>query len=270
MSTKRVEKPVADCRARGLCLAEALITLVIGSMVLVAVLAVYARIERSSEAATVTLDSSRLAEEVLQRIAEDLDKIVVASSDTLIQLPGNKRVKGLASSRLEIIKNVYNSENKPVTFERIIWQTYPDPYGNGMILYRAHSGIVGEDKLLDQQKEDWERQLFVPVCQGVTFFQVQAIKNGKLFEKWASPTLPMGVVVTISFAEPYETVGGVLDVPEEEKITRTIAVDRTRSIRFNFASTLKSLKAAEDPNSENIDQDNAEQRAEPAEPNQLI
>ncbi len=43
---------------------------------------------------------------------------------------------------------------------------------------------------------------------------------------------PGGIEVAISSAEPFKTVRGTLDVPDEEKIARTIAVDRTRKIGF--------------------------------------
>jgi hypothetical protein len=38
--------------------------------------------------------------------------------------------------------------------------------------------------------------------------------------------------VTISFAKPFQTPAGVLDVPEEDKVKRTITIDRTRKINF--------------------------------------
>ena len=54
-------------------------------------------------------------------------------------------------------------------------------------------------------------------------------------DKWVSDSLPLGIVVTISFAEPFKTLDGTLDVPEDEKITRHIAIDRTREIKFALA-----------------------------------
>jgi hypothetical protein len=44
--------------------------------------------------------------------------------------------------------------------------------------------------------------------------------------------LPPGVRVTVSFAQPHETVRGAWEVQEEEKISRTIAIDKTRKIKF--------------------------------------
>jgi hypothetical protein len=43
-------------------------------------------------------------------------------------------------------------------------------------------------------------------------------------------------VVTISFAEPYKRADGTFDVLDEEKIIRTIAIDRTRKIRFDTST----------------------------------
>ena len=62
--------------------------------------------------------------------------------------------------------------------------------------------------------------------------EIIAITGKDPVERWnGSP--PRGIVVTISFAEPYKKADGTFDVPDEEKIIRTIAVDRTRKIRFD-------------------------------------
>jgi hypothetical protein len=61
---------------------------------------------------------------------------------------------------------------------------------------------------------------------------VQVPKDEEFQDKWSGPSLPYGVVVTISFAEPYKTISGTFDVPETEKISRTIAINRTRKIDF--------------------------------------
>jgi hypothetical protein len=44
----------------------------------------------------------------------------------------------------------------------------------------------------------------------------------ELIEKWNGAP-PRGIIVTISFAEPYKRADGAFDVPEEEKYIRTIA-----------------------------------------------
>ncbi len=218
---------------RGFSLAEVLAALTIGAMVLIAVLGIYSRAGRSAAAITHKLDSSRLPSEVLQRIAEDLDRIIASGSDTKVTIE-NKLDNLYPTARLTILKNYYDKGNKPQTLEEIIWQTSYDYDTDSLVLYRSHSGVGLEDKLLDERRESWEKGYpFVPICDGVTFFKIQVPRGEELSDRW-SGSPPRGIVVTISFAEPFKTVAGDLDVPDEEKITRTIAVDRTRKIRFIF------------------------------------
>lgn len=72
----------------------------------------------------------------------------------------------------------------------------------------------------------------MPVCTGVTFFKVQAYTGETPQDKWTSNSPPYGVIATISFAEPFKTAAGTLDVLDSEKNVRTIAIDRTRKIKF--------------------------------------
>jgi len=215
-------------------LAEVLTALTIGSMVLVAVLSIYSRTENAAAGVTRRLDSTRLPAEILQCIAEDLDRVAGTSSDAKITIE-NKIVNGLQTARLRISNTFYNKQNKKQTFEEIIWQgNYDYEADNGLILYRSHSGVTAEDKLLDDQKENWEKELFVPICAGVTFFKIEARRDETLLDKWTSTELPYGIVVTVSFAEPFKKLDGTLDVPEAEKISRTIAVSKSRKIKFKI------------------------------------
>lgn len=222
-------------RQTGFSLAEVLAALTIGAMILIAVLGIYARAERSAAAVTHKLDSSRLPREVLQRIAEDLDQIISSDPGTKITID-NKFEEGLPTARMTILKTIRDSKDEELTFEEITWQTKYDYQtdANGLVLYRSHSGIALEDKLLEDfpRKEKWERELFVPICSGVAFFRIQVSNGGDLQDKWTSDSLPAGIVVTISFAKPYKILDGTLDVPEAEKLVRTIAVDRTKKMRF--------------------------------------
>ena len=217
----------------GFSLAEIITSLTIGSMVLVAVLVVYNRAERSAAAVTRKLDDSRLLSEVMQRIAEDLDGIIATGTDTKIIIE-NKFENGFPTAKLTITRTIFDSKNQEQIFENIVWQTNYDFESNvdGLVLYRSQSGIAMEDKVLDQNKSDWERGLFVPICAGITFFRMQVPWGETYLNKWTSTSLPPGIEVTISSAEPFKTVGGTLDVPEEGKVIRTIAVDRTRKIKF--------------------------------------
>ena len=220
---------------RGFSLAEVLVALTIGAMVLVAVLTIYSRAENSAASITRTLNRSRLSSEVLQRIAEDIDRIVTPGGDTKITI-NNKFERGFSTAHMVISKTIYDDENEEQIFERVVWQTNYDNDVNSLVLYRGHSGIAMEDKLLDENKEDWEKELFVPVCSGVTFFKIQVPSRESFADKWTAASLPNGVVVTISFAEPFKTLSGTLDVAEDDKISRSIAVDRNREIRFSFVT----------------------------------
>ena len=161
-------------RREGFSLAEVLAALTIGAMILVAVLGIYNRAENAAVAITRNLENSRLPSEVLQRIAEDLDRVITAGGDTKITVDSKFEMHGYQSARLEILRTIYDKNNKAKTFERIVWLSSYDYDGDsGLVLYRSHSGIALEDKLLDEEKEDWQRELFVPICSGVTFFKMQ-------------------------------------------------------------------------------------------------
>ncbi len=220
---------------QGFSLAEVLTALVIASMVLVTVLGIYSRAESVSATITRRFDSSRLPSEVLQRIAEDLDRIIASDAYTTISI-NNKFAKGYPTAQLTITKTIVDAKKRPKILERILWQTNYDYDANGLILYRHRTSELGlwEDKLLDEERENWEQALFVPICYGITFFKVQAVKNGEFLDKW-SGRMPTGIEVSISFAEPFKTLENTWDVFDEQKFTRAIAIDRTRKIKFKIA-----------------------------------
>jgi transcriptional regulator with XRE-family HTH domain len=221
----------------GFSLAEMLAALTIGAMILVAVVGIYTRAERSAGAIERRFESSRLPAEILQRIAEDLDRTISAGSNAKITVE-NKSENGFPSARLTIRKTIRDKEDKEQLLEEIIWQGSVDVDSNGLVLYRSHSGMVLEDKLLDENRESWEKDYsFVPICAGVTFFKIQVPQGETFQDNWTGDTLPVGIVATISFAAPFSTVTGVYDVLDEEKITRTIAIDRTRKLRFEVVPT---------------------------------
>jgi prepilin-type N-terminal cleavage/methylation domain-containing protein len=226
----------SDVRS-GFTLAEVLAALTIGAMVLVAVLGIYSRAEQSATAILQRLDNNQLPQAVLQLIAEDLDKIIAPGADTKISVE-NKFEKGFATAQLRIVKSIYDKRNEQQTFEEIVWQGNVDTDVNSLVLFRSYTGMVPEDKLLDENRESWEaRYTFVPICSGITNFRIQVPRGEALQNRWTSSVMPPGIVVTISFAEPFQTVSGTLDVPDENKIVRTIAIDRTRRIGFEMFSS---------------------------------
>jgi hypothetical protein len=223
-------------RCRGaFTLAEVTVALVVGTMILVAVLGIYSRAERAAEAITRRLDSTQLPSEIIQRIAEDLDGIIAAGDSAFVTVE-NKIQNLFPVARLTITKSYYDDSNKKQTFEKIVWQSNYEPEQGSLVLYRSYSGIGVEDKLLDEKREGWESDFsFVPISTGLTFFKIEALAGDQIQDVWRSESLPRGILVTLSFAEPYKTVSGELEVPEHEKIMRTIAVDRTRKISFVLA-----------------------------------
>jgi len=230
---------------RGFSLAEMLAALTIGAMVTVAVLGIYHRAENSVATVTRRLDSSRLPGEVLQRIAEDLDNIISSSSDATITI--ENKFENVASTmlvpaaKLTITRTIQDSRDREQKFKEIIWQSSYDfdSATNSLILYRSSGGLNMEDKVLEKNKDDRERELFVPICSGITFFKISVLAGKDPIEKWNGPP-PPGIVVTISFAEPYKKADGTFDVLDEEKLTRTIAIDRTRKIRFDTSTSENS------------------------------
>lgn len=224
-------------------LAEMLAALTIGAMVIAAVLGIYHRAGNSVDAVTRRLDSSRLPGEVLQRIAEDLDNVISSGSDATITI--QNKFENIASAmlvpaaKLTITRTIQDSRDREQPFREIIWQSSYDfkSAANSLTLYRSSGGLDMEDKVLEKYKDDVERERFVPICSGITYFKIAVLAGGKNpIEKWnGSP--PPGIMVTISFAQPYKRADGTFDVPDEDKITRTIAIDRTRKIRFDISAS---------------------------------
>jgi prepilin-type N-terminal cleavage/methylation domain-containing protein len=240
---------------RGFSLAEVLAALLIGAMISVAVLGIYQRADRSAAAVIQRLDSSRLPNEILQRIAEDLDALVTSNSTAKViienKLANVAGTKLMAAARLTITDTIEDNRNRELKFKEVTWQSSYDvesPF-DGLVLYRSYNGITWEDKVLDKNKEDWERELFVPICASVTFFKIEAVTGSIRAERWnGSP--PPAIAVTISFAEPYKKVDGTFDVLDEQKLTRTIALDRTRKIRFEIAAPEESRSEEAKKNTE--------------------
>lgn len=236
-------------RRTGFSLAEMVVALVLGAMVLATVLGIYGQVNRAVSATLQKVESPSLAAEVLQLIGEDLAH-ALGGEDVTLQLR-NGFDHGLPRAELILRRTFHDSENREQTLEEIVWRAAYDSEGEvpGLVLYRSYSGVAPEDKLLDSQRAIWEKDYpFVPLCRGVTFFRVEACKGEDLVDQWATPALPPGVKVTLSFAEPYETVRGTWDVPDEEKISRTMVVDVTRAIKFSTAAPGAEPNETTDPN----------------------
>lgn len=226
------------CRyAGGFSLAEVLAALTIGSLILVAVLGIYNRAERSAEAIRRRVEAVSMPSEVLQRIAEDIDRTTSSGSDVKVTIENKMESHGYSSAKMTLSRYYYGKKDKQETFEEIIWQSYYD-YDtdvNGMVLYRSHSGIAVEDKLLDEDRDSWESLYpFVPMCNGVSLFKIQVPDGNDFLDTWKKDSLPVGVVVSVSFAEPFKAISGEWEVYDDEKHVRTIALNRTKNMAFTI------------------------------------
>ena len=227
-------RPSSRPGALGFSLVEVVSAMVISAMILAATMVVYCRMQQAAVAVLARVNQSNLPSEVLQLIAEDLDD-VTAGPGTLI-LIDNKLDKGFPVARLTIRKTVTNKKNEDQIFEEIVWQGAYDVATDRVTLYRSHDGLVEEDRLLDRQRSDSEKLVpFVPVCSGLTEFRIEAPQGENMLDRWANPTPPTGVQVTLSFADPVRTPQGQLEIPQESLITRMIAVDRSRQVKFEVA-----------------------------------
>jgi hypothetical protein len=221
---------------RAFTLVEVLAALTVGTMVLIVVMALYNRGQRASADVIDKMENNRLPREIFQRIAEDLDRVVGAGQGTQIDIL-NKFQDGFSAAKIEILRSITDAKDQSQTFEKIVWQSSVDPDGRLLTLYRSHSGIALEDTLLDTQKEAWQREVFVPICTGLTLFRIEVPQGETFIDRWTGAVLPPAVKITLSFGQPYKTVTGTFDVPEQDKLVRTIAIDRTRKLAFNIPAT---------------------------------
>ena len=225
--------------------------LVIVSLVLVAILGVYTRANRAAEAVLEKIDAPVLTTEVFQLIARDLDKIM--STENVSVQVRNGYDNGFVTSEMTLRWTVDDPQKQEQLLEEIIWRAAYD-YDSampGMVLYRSHKGVALEDKLLDAKRDDLESQSpLIPICRGVTFFRIEIPKGEGALDRWSDASLPGGIKLTLSFAEPYETVRGTQDVLDDEKTSRTIAINRIRTIPFTLPAMAGEDGSEQEPQSQ--------------------
>lgn len=226
-------------KRRAYTLFELITVLVIGTMIIITAMTVFNRVRSAAAAIDRNLETNTLATEILQRIAEDIDRMAIAGTDTTLVLR-NKLRNRYNITQMTIENKIYDKSKKPRTFAKVIWQTSYDPFEDALTIYRSHSGIAMEDRLFETSSDSMSRlekpasELFVPLANVITYFKIEAIANGKSTDVWSSASLPKAVRISISFAEPFENMSGQLEVWEEDIITRTVAIDRTRVIKYVF------------------------------------
>jgi type II secretory pathway component PulJ len=224
-------------RNSGFTLAEALAALIISVMIMITAVGIYMGVKRAENSINQRLQSGFLATEVLQRIAEDIDRVAISGADITMTI-NNKIEEGVyKSSKLVIENKIYDKDNKPQVFEKIVWQSRFDPDANGLAIYRSHSGYTLEDKMLDAPKEKYEAEKYIPICGGATIFDVQAVEDGNAVTGgWQKTELPKAVKISLSFASMQQDSLGGLTVPEELIKSRTIAIDRFSTTSYQFVA----------------------------------
>jgi hypothetical protein len=170
----------------------------------------------------------------LQRITEDIDKLALPGSDVTMSIKNKLDIGGYKVSQMIIESKIYGKDNKPLTFEKIVWQSRVDMDTNGITLYRAHSGYAIEDKMLDEPKEKYERELFIPICSGAKLFSIEAVVDGNVITSWENPTLPPAVKISMSFAERERSAFGDVNVPNELVETKSVVINRFKQIPYKF------------------------------------
>ena len=239
--------------ASAFTLVETIVVLMLASLILVAVLGVYGRMRVNAGTILDRLQQNRLQSEILQKIAEDIDRLAAPGFEATINFR-NKLDNGYRSAQLVLLNSYYGNNDKKDTYEKIEWRSSYDPQYDTLKLYRMHGGLNVEDKVLGV---DPDEPPYIPVATGVTHFELKAQQGETVLGAWSSKTLPKAVRVGISFALPQELDDGSIGVPEEKISFRTVAIDRTRLIPYQFIKKKFDLSEEEDPNdiSEDTDPD---------------
>jgi len=228
-------------------LIETIVVLMLAVLVLMAVLGIYNRVRASAGTIMGRLQQNRLQTEILQKIAEDIDRLAAPGFDATINFQ-NKLDNGYHSSRLILENSYYGNGNRKDTYERVEWISDYDPDRDALILYRKHTGLNAEDKLFGQAADPAsDKEQYISVAEWVTLFEVKAQQGETILGAWTSQTLPKAVRVGLSFAPLQELADGSIGVPDEQIFYRTIAIDRTRLIPYQFVKKKFDLPE-EDPN----------------------
>jgi prepilin-type N-terminal cleavage/methylation domain-containing protein len=235
-------------KTRGFSLIEILTVLLLSTMILTAALLIFGRVRGSVAAINARLEKQAVPDEILQKIAEDIDRLAAPGFDATISIQ-NKVDTGYNSAQL-IIENRYYGNGEPPQsniYERVVWQSMYDPLFDQMTLYRCHSGLNLEDALVDNMRSgDKNPEIFVPICPGLTFFGVYALADAnELAPQWQKQALPKGILVKLSLQPMVQLEDGSFELPEENIVSRAVAVDRTRPITYTLSTKLADYS---DPN----------------------
>ena len=214
-------------------------------------LTIYSRVTKAAARVRQEIGSDNKGEEVLQLIAEDIDRMSVSGDETEISID-SKTQDGIFKSQMTMTSYIYDASNKQRVYEQVVWRSFFDEYDETLYLYRAHGGIALEDTMLDkipnfrytddltktqEELQEMGKEMFVPICSGMSLFEFAIPSDDDEDEprySWSSKAMPNVITVNISFAEPIEDVFGDFIIPPGKIYTRTIATNRLRDIEFKF------------------------------------
>jgi hypothetical protein len=232
-------------------LIEVLIVLSMSAVIIITALNIHSQVRKAAAAVDRKIENDMLPINILQRIAEDIDRLSTPGAETSIVI-NNKIQDEMHKSQMIINSFYYDKNNKKKIYEQVIWRAHYDAFEERTELLRSHGGIALEDSLLDvigtdktdtspaipSQAELQEEgdEPFIFICSDFSLFEFsvpQGEEKDPLF-KWSSSKMPPAVTATISFAEPIEDVFGDYIIPPEKIYTRTIATDRVKKMIFQF------------------------------------
>ena len=223
-------------------LVELLTALFIVSILVISLTTIYDSSIMAITAIDEKLEDGFDAVNILHLIVDDVARVSSLDTDTTFALK-SKTVDGVMVYRLEIIGKIYDNDGKEMEYKKIVWQSDYDYLNGTTTLYRCEAGMGVQDPLLGtQQRKNVGREIFVPVCFGLTHFTIQvpsgsAIKGNELeqyADSWEEDGMPGGIIIEMSFAAPVEYITGEVEVPLEDRVSRRISVNRSRQYRFEF------------------------------------
>ena len=86
-------------------LIEVIVALTMASMIMITTITIYSQVRKAVAAVNEKMGSGNIATDVLQLIAEDIDRLSTSGMDTTIKIQ-NKAVKGLHKSQMIITSRI--------------------------------------------------------------------------------------------------------------------------------------------------------------------
>lgn len=225
---------------KALSLLEILASLAVITIIIITMVTLLHASQQTLETIERELDGNSASQELLQKITEDINEFCSQSENTNLVLQHKSTPEGNLY-RLEITNFFNGNANTKLIYKKVVWQSDYDINMGTFIIYRARSGMNLEDTLTStEQQENLDKEIYVPVCTDATYFSIQAFNDEILTDSWSNSDFPAALFLSISFAPPVEYITGDIEVPEEDRLFRTVSVSRARE--YNFKLVNKDLE----------------------------